>query len=89
MGFHPSRVPFYGNNDGSMHASIARRLDGKIGASHEGLIQRWKEMKKLPINYLTNHHVAFVDYLTTHQLLEFVYPSITFYKVDHKFPFVA
>jgi hypothetical protein len=46
MGFHPSRVPFYGNNDGSMHASIARRLDGKIGASHEGLIQKWKEMKK-------------------------------------------
>jgi hypothetical protein len=30
-----------------MHASIARRLDGKIGASHEGLIQRMERNEKI------------------------------------------
>jgi hypothetical protein len=83
MDFHQSRIPFYINNDGSMHASIARWFDGKIGAPHEGLMQRKERMKKLLINYLTTHHAASLDYLTTHQLLEFANPPIMFYKVDH------
>jgi hypothetical protein len=66
MDFDQSRVPFYSNNDGSMYASIARRFDGKIGARHEGLMQRKEITKKLLISYLTTHHTGSRDYLTTH-----------------------
>jgi hypothetical protein len=74
MDFHQSHVPFYSNNDWSMHASIARRFDGKIRAPHECLMQRKETMKKLPIkDYSSRCFPWLLDY-----------SSITWvYKVDH------
>jgi hypothetical protein len=62
-----------------MHASIARRFDGKIGASHECLMERNEKIANQLLWLLIT--LPPLDYLATHQLLEFANPSITFYKV--------